>query len=247
MVGPGPRHDEVEARLNRGDAVAERAPVGDANTLEAPVASQLAGDEVAVLGAIHAVEQVVGGHDGPGSRLANGFLESAQVDLVEGAFVDDRIGHHARDLLAVAREVLEAGADSAALYSLDHPRRHGRGEKRILAEVLEPASAERASLDVHPGPKTTATSWRTHSSPMARPTSSAISTSKEQASVLAVGKHVAGTDSCNPRWSVRPSCLRSPCGPSLKSSGDSAAWQRLREPMARACEERSLLLGCEGG
>ncbi len=45
----------------------------------------------------------------------------------------------------------EAGADSAALYSLDHPRRHGRGEKRILAEVLEPASAERASLDVHPG------------------------------------------------------------------------------------------------
>lgn len=66
-----------------------------------------------------------------------------------------------------------------------------------------------------PGPRMTATSSMADSTPRATPTRSASPGSNVEPSAAAGGKHVAGTLSLSPRWSLSPACLRSPWGPSV--------------------------------
>ena len=61
-----------------------------------------------------------------------------------------------------------------------------------------------------PGPRSTSTPNADASSPRALPISSPNDSSQLFAIVAAVGKQVAGTDACSPRWSPSPSCFLTP-------------------------------------
>ncbi len=144
----GRRHLQVEPGGDPGDAVADGAPVGDDEALEAPLVAQHRGEQPVVLRGVDVVHLVVGAHDGPGLRLRDDALEGRQVDLAQRALVD--IGRHAHPvgLLVVGGEVLERRADAEGLDALDQGRRELAGHDRVLGEVLEVATAQRRPLDV---------------------------------------------------------------------------------------------------
>ena len=74
---PGAGHLEVEPRGDRLRGVGEGEPVGDHEALEAPLAAQHVGEQPAAVGAVLAVEAVVGGHDPEGAALLHRQLERA--------------------------------------------------------------------------------------------------------------------------------------------------------------------------
>ena len=93
------------------------------------------------IGRVLPVHEVVGGHHGRGGGLRHGALEAAQVELAQGALVDDRVDHEASVLLVVDGEVLEARTDARALDAAHRRRREGARQQGILARVLEIAPA----------------------------------------------------------------------------------------------------------
>ena len=118
-VGQRGAVDARRARASRGRARragepvgrAEREPVGDDEALEAPLAAQDAGQQRLVLGAVAAVEPVVGGHQPERAALADGELERHEVELAQRALVDHRGHRVAVELGLVADEVLGRGGD----------------------------------------------------------------------------------------------------------------------------------------
>ena len=101
-----------------------------------------------MLRAVRAVQAIVRRHDRPGPRIAHDALERSEVDFAERALVDSGIRDEPGVLLVVRREMLHARGDAARLDAADHRRPHDAGKQRILAEVLEIPSAQRAALDV---------------------------------------------------------------------------------------------------
>ena len=63
---------------------------------------------------------------------------------------------------------------------------------------------------LRPGPNKISTSRASASSPSASPISCPSCSSQLFATVAAVGKHVAGSDSLSPRWSPAPICFLNP-------------------------------------
>jgi hypothetical protein len=162
-----------------------------------------------------AVDEVVGRHDRPGVGLGDGDLEPGQVELAQGALVDDRVEPHPVVLLVVRREVLEARPDSLRLDAA----RQGRGaparEQGVLREVLEVPAARRVALDVQSGPQEHADLLGTALAPEGPADLEEEVGSQVEPRADAVGKHVAGTESPRPTWSADPACLRNPCGLSV--------------------------------
>lgn len=141
-------HFEVQACGQRPCPVDDRAPVGDHQAVVAPLAAEYVGQQPSVLRGVHAVDPVVGAHHGPRARLGHHPAEGREVDLAQGACVDVRTDRHPVGLLVVRREVLEGGADALRLQTVHPGRAQHAAEQRILGEVLEVASAQRAALDV---------------------------------------------------------------------------------------------------
>ena len=87
------------------------------------------------VGAVLAVEPVVGGHDPEGAALLDRELEREQVDLAQRALVDHRVGEHAVVLGLVAGEVLHRAGHALGLGAP-----HERG-----AEAARRAAGPRSS------------------------------------------------------------------------------------------------------
>src|SRR5947199_66904 len=75
--------------------------------------------EVGVLALRLAVDEVVGGHEGPGLRFEDGGLEGAEVDFAQGALIHLGVDGVALELLLVGDVMLDGGAHSLALEAVD--------------------------------------------------------------------------------------------------------------------------------
>ena len=99
--------------VSDGGGVAQpEDPVADDEALEAPLAPEDVGEELAVLAAPLAVDAVVRRHH-RGDALVDDPAEVREVDLVQGDVVDLDVDGEAGVLHRVAREVLDAGHDVA--------------------------------------------------------------------------------------------------------------------------------------
>ena len=143
-----PGHLEVEARRERRDPVVDRAPVGHDDPVEAPLVAQDLREQLVVLAAERAVDAVVGAHHRPRRAGRDRALPAREVELAQGALVDQRVDAVAAVLLVVGREVLERGGDALRLHAADPRAGHLAGQQRVLGEVLEVAAAERRALEV---------------------------------------------------------------------------------------------------
>ena len=144
-------HFQGGAVLDPQGMVVGAAPVGDHSPLKAPVLPQDILQQVGVLVGVGAVDQVVGRHDGLGLSLFDHHLKARQVDLPEGALVQDGIRGHAPQLLAVGRKVLGAGGNAAFLDAPDVGSGHFAGQIGVLREILKVPAAQGAALDVQAG------------------------------------------------------------------------------------------------
>ena len=140
-------HLERGLRPDAGGMVVRAAPVGDDGAFEAPLVAKNVLEQVLVLVGVGAVDEVVRAHDRLGVGLAHHDLEAREVDLAQGALVDDRVGRLAAGLLAVDGKVLGAGGEAGRLHAAHVGGGHLAGQVGILGEVLEVAAAERAALD----------------------------------------------------------------------------------------------------
>ena len=150
VVDPaGCGHLQVQPRRHAGNAVAHGAPVRHDITLEAPFLPEYIRQQPGILGGVHAVDPVVGAHDRPGLGFLHGHLKGREVDLTDRPLV--RVGGtaHPPVLLVIEGEMLDTGAHVFALDTLDQRGRHHARQVRILGEILEVPSAQRAALDVH--------------------------------------------------------------------------------------------------
>ncbi len=144
-------HLEVEAGAHRGDRVVDAAPVGDDEAVVAPVVAQDLGEQPGVLAGVHAVDAVVGRHDGRRLGLDDDALERRQVDLAQRPRVDVGADLHPVGLLVVGREVLHRRADALRLQPRDVRGAEDAAEQGVLGDVLEVAAAQRRPLDVDAG------------------------------------------------------------------------------------------------
>ncbi len=145
------RHFEVEAGGKGADAVVHRAPVGDHETVEAPLVAEDAREQPRVLARVHTVDAVVRAHDRPRLGVLDDALEAAEVDLAQRALVDVCAHAHPVGLLVVRGEMLQRSADAARLQSVDEGGTEAAAQDRVLGEVFEVAAAQRGPLDVDAG------------------------------------------------------------------------------------------------
>ena len=108
----GAGHLEIEAVVDRGDAVVGRVPIGHENALESPLAFEHFQVEEVVLRGVDAVDQVVGVHHRVNVGLGDGGLKGGQIDFAHGALVHVGAGVVAIELLIVERVVLDGGDDA---------------------------------------------------------------------------------------------------------------------------------------
>ena len=148
LIGRAARHVQIAARLEGADPVVHRAPVRDDHSVKAPFFAQDIRQQLLAVGAVLAVDLVVGAHDGGGSPLLDRRFKAAEIDLPQRALVQNAVGIEALVFLAVAGKMLQAGADAAALHAADHGSRELAGQHGILGKVFEIPSAERISLDI---------------------------------------------------------------------------------------------------
>ena len=75
------RHFQVLACQDRLLSIDDAAPIRHGKSVKAPVLSQDIFKEPSVLGAMNAIDLVVGGHDGKGMGLPDYSFERPEVDL----------------------------------------------------------------------------------------------------------------------------------------------------------------------
>ncbi len=145
------RHLEIQARPDRLDAILPRLePVGDDETLEAPLVLQDLPQEVAVLGAVVPVHPVVRAHDRGDSRIHDA-LEGRKVDLPEGALADPDVDRVACLLDGVEGVVLGAGHHVVPLRSHRQGRGHLAQQVGVLAVGLLGTSPQGMAEQVQAG------------------------------------------------------------------------------------------------
>ncbi len=149
--GLAARHLQVHAGVDRSSGAVRATPVGDDEALEAPSLPERLAQQERVLGAVLAVDLVVGVHHGPHPRLLDGRLEGREVDLVERAQVDRLVDAMALELLVIGGEVLDGGNDAFSLHAADVGDAHAGGDVGVLSVALEIPAPERRTLDVDRG------------------------------------------------------------------------------------------------
>ena len=150
VVVIGGAHLDIEPVHRRVMRAVRPAPVGNAETVELPLALEDVLQEVLVFPAPLPAEPVVGGHERQRAR-ADGLLEGGEVDLAERPLVDDRVDPAAVPFLVVQRVVLHARRDVVVLDAAHHLGRHPADLVGVFAEVLEVAAAEGRADDVDAG------------------------------------------------------------------------------------------------
>ena len=144
-------HLQVEPGPGRACRRAHREPVADDEAVEPPLPPQDHAYELLVLGAVGAVEPVVGGHDPEGAALTDGQLEGEEVDLAQGPLVDHRVDGAALELGLVACEVLDRRGHALGLHPADEGGRGPSRQQRVLRVALEVAPGQRRPVDVDRG------------------------------------------------------------------------------------------------
>lgn len=144
-----PGHLQVQSGAQGLDRAVAPEPVAHDDAVEAPLVAQDLGQQPVVVGAVRAVQPVVGAHDGPHAGPLHRRLERHQVHLAQRALVDLRRHRHPLELGLVADEVLDAGRNTLVLQPGDVGDRHLRRQHRILTVELEVAAADRRAVQVH--------------------------------------------------------------------------------------------------
>jgi len=144
-------HFEIHSGVDRRSSGVGTAPVGNDEPFESKLLLQNAGEKIGILGAVDAVQLVVGGHYGPDAGFLHAGFECGEIDFVEGALVDVGVDAMALKLLVIGREMLERRDDSFALHTLDIGNTHARGQVRIFAVAFKVATPERDTIDVDGG------------------------------------------------------------------------------------------------
>ena len=101
-------------------------------TLKAPVPAEDVLEQVLVLVGVGAVDEVVGGHDGPGLCLFDHDFKAGKIQLPQGALVQDRVTGHPAQLLAVGSKMLGAGGNAVFLDAPYIACRHFSREERVF-------------------------------------------------------------------------------------------------------------------
>ena len=143
-------HLQIHARVDCGDSVVGGPPVAHHQTLELPLLAQYRRQQQSVVGAVGAVDEVVGSHDSPRTGVGDHVLEPGQVELAQSPVVHDSVDDEPMALLVVHREVLHAGTDPAVLDAANHGGRQPATDQWVLGQVLEVASTQWVTLDVEP-------------------------------------------------------------------------------------------------
>ncbi len=146
-------HLQVQAGVGGLDAVVGRLPVRHENAVETPFALEDVGTEMMALGGVVAIDQVVAAHHRAAVRLLHRRLEGRQIQLAQGALVDDGVEVAAVVFRVVGGEVLDRGDHAPALQALDEADHGARGQVGVLAVVLHVASVHRRPVQVHPRPE----------------------------------------------------------------------------------------------
>ena len=142
------RHLNVHADLGTGLGVTHRAPIGDDEAVETVFTAQNVVKQLPVFTAFDAVDEIVGAHDGEHAAILHRRLESRQVDLAQCPLAYGLVNVKPVGLLAVDRIVLRASGHVGFLHTLNVGHALRGGQYRILAHVLEIATAQRATLDI---------------------------------------------------------------------------------------------------
>ena len=129
------------------------APVGHDDAIEAPFVAQHVGQQPVILGGVHAVDTVVGAHDGPRLGGLDDVFEGRQVDLAQGTRADAGIDAQSVGFLIVGGEVLERRAHALGLHAFNNADGLMTGQVRVFGPVFEAATAERVALDIDAGAK----------------------------------------------------------------------------------------------
>ena len=87
------------------DDVIDCAPVRDDEAIELPLVTEDIFQQITVFASVNPVNFVVRGHNHPGFRLFYRKFKGAEVNLVEGTKIHDRIVDHAIALLRIAGEM----------------------------------------------------------------------------------------------------------------------------------------------
>ena len=146
-------HHQVAPRPKGGDSVRDATPVGDHRAVKAPLLPENVRQELPVLGAVDAVDLVVGAHHGGRAALPDHDLKGGEIELPQGPLIQHAVGGEALVLLAVAGEVFHAGPRPGGLEPPDPGGPQLPRQKRVLGEVLKIAAAQGAALEVHPRPQ----------------------------------------------------------------------------------------------
>ena len=124
-------------------------PVGDDHTIEAPILFQDLIEHDLIMAVVLVFIEIIRTHDRPRLSLLHSSLKGRQVDLVEGTVADDDIHLMTVFLVVVQGIVLHTGCHTLRLETLDIGHHHARGQPGILAHILEVATSEWRTIDVH--------------------------------------------------------------------------------------------------
>ncbi len=127
------------------------SPVAHHHAGEAPLPGQYIPKQVFVFIGVCPVDLVVRSHDSFWSAFFYSDFEVSEIDFAKGPFIDHAVTIHAVQFLAVGSKMLRTCGNAVALYAPDESRRKFSREVRVLGEILEIASADRAALDVQAG------------------------------------------------------------------------------------------------
>ena len=108
-------HFQVQSRLDAGDPVVDRKPVGHDHALVPPLLPQQVGEQPAVVGGIGAVDPVIGAHQTPRLGVLDGILKAGQVQFPEGTLVHLVADIQPPVLLVVGGKVLQAAPHAVLL------------------------------------------------------------------------------------------------------------------------------------
>jgi len=134
-----------------GIGVGKGEPVADHKAVEPPFAAEDLLDQPVAVGAVHAVEPVVGRHDPEGPTLGDGDLEGKEVVLAQRPRVDDGVGHHPVVLGLVAGEVLDRADHTGRLRATDEGGTQPAGQQGVLGVGLEVSAAQWRTVEVDGG------------------------------------------------------------------------------------------------
>ncbi len=138
----------VEPVIGGADRRMDRAPVAHHEALIAPVALQDRVEQIIVLAAPAAVDEVVGAHHRARGALLDRQLEREQVGLAHCSRRNGDVERGPQRLLVVHRIMLDRRDDAVRLNAVDQRAGHGAREQRVLADIFEIAAVARFARQV---------------------------------------------------------------------------------------------------